>query len=241
MSLKSNKFLCLLAWILPLAVVVPYAFFVYGFRALFWVWQNHYLPFWFALGLSVCLAALCNYLFMRANSWALWIFSATAILILIPPTYLAMHERRHMVLLVLFLEFLFLLLAAEWMRYVLHLPYYFSRRSWWESCPKSMPSIRAYLLRADGVRTSVRLSNLSEDGCFVFFENAALSPEVLKAPFIEIDFGNDSVFKAPIQKEFSTLDRLGAGFRFITSSLPGDWQKEFVDYINKLRRSGYAL
>jgi hypothetical protein len=237
MNTRSRFFIAALAWILPLALVVPYAFFVQRFRVLIWVVENVYPPFWFFIVLSIALSAAASYLLLNVNKLGLTIFRLGAAVLLAHGIYLAMSERRHSLLVILFVLTMFVMAVSEWMRRVLGLPFYFSMRKWWESYPKAVPNLKAAVkTKNDEEFRSVRVANLGAEGCFIFSMDGPLgfTPQVLRLE------GPDFSLQCSVSVQVKTRDGLGMGLRFLEDGRDGDWQKDLKDHLVLLGRAGYV-
>jgi hypothetical protein len=235
---RSRFFLALLAWTLPVAVLVPYAFFASEFRVLIWVIQNLYRPFWLLWIFSFAAAGVCSILLYRVNRLGIYVFQAYASIILIQGIVLAMSERRHGLLVILFVLAGAFVGISEWMRRTLKLPFYHSGRRWWESYPKAMPGLSAFV-SADNTgsqRTPVRITNLGIDGAYIFSLNGELpfSPKHLEIR------GESFFVQCPVRVEVKTRDGFGQGLGFLKEENDGDWQKELQDQMVSLGRSGYV-
>jgi hypothetical protein len=238
MNTKSKHFLLALCALLPVAVILPYLLFVPEAQALKWAASTFYWPFWAFLVFSILTAQGCMLLVHRASQFAHKLYLFAVVIITLHVTYLAMSERRHLVLLLIFLDFAALIAAHEWMRYVLRLPYFHSRRKWWEAAPKALPGVRAAVTMDDGSKIPVTVSNLGETGCFIFFASPTKASKVKE---IEIEFSKKDIFTSNVRVMMSTRDALGAGLFFMKEATKGDWWKDFQDYLNQLRRAGYEV
>lgn len=237
MNTRSRFFLFALAWLLPLVHLVPYAFFVPQFRVLIWVVENFYPPFWVFFAMAIIFSSISGYLLYRVNRWGLWTFQIGALVLISHGVYLAMSERRHGLLGMLFLLTMLIVGVSEWMRRVLALPFYFSARSWWESYPKALPQLKAGVRSKNAEQLSeVRVSNLGSEGCFVFSMPGPLDfePQVLELE------GPGFSLHCNVQVEVKTRDGLGLGLRFLEDGRDGDWQKDLKDQLVLLGRAGYV-
>lgn len=241
--MRSRIFLALLAISLPLALLIPYAFFAQRFRVLFWVIANFYLPFWIFLGISLLGAAITAFFLYRVSRWGLFFFAITAAIITLHTAFLAMVERRHSLLVIIFLTACALVYIGEWIRRCLALPFYFSGRGLWESYPKALPGLKAWIFPNDNENqlsntdaVEVRLSQLGAEGCFIF----CLDKQVPFSPqMIQIKAGNLEIV-CRVKAEKFTDDKLGVGLSFLEEQGNGDWQKDLLDRIVEMRSMGYV-
>ncbi len=224
---------------LPILFLLPYAFFVERFRVLIWVWQSAYAPFWITLSLVCFLALLSSVLIYRLYRGALVAYGIGVLLSLGQPSYLAMREHRHFLLVLLFI----LLCAQVWifehLRALLALPFYSSRRRWWESYPKAIPHLHASLsFESEKIAPiEVRLSNLGRTGCFVFSTDRVIASAPKQ---VSIKQGDSTLLERPVERTVSTSDGFGMGLRFVADESGADWGKDLEDYLVHLRRSGYV-
>ncbi len=236
---KSRLEIGAIPWFLPVLLLLPYAVFVDNFRLLRWVRENAYWPFWSLLGFSVLAAALSSYLLLRANNWGRKIFLSASFFLLSHCVFLAMRERRHFILVLLFFLCVAVVFLAERVRQKLSKPYFSPRRIWNESLPASTPGVRAFL-RLGGDHEGekeVRPSNLGEDGCFVFMRDGFFT----QAPaHIRLKSGEKLIMECDVELVYLTKDKTGAGLVYLDSvENAGDWNKEYFDYLHFLRRAGY--
>lgn len=239
MDPRSPRMMILFIWLLPVAVCLPYAFFARDFRLLLWVWENRYWPFWAFFFGSMLASLLSTVLLFRLRQlgWAIYLVAAG--LILAHGTFLAMLERRHFLLVLVFCEAAILLGISEWIRYVTKLPYYDSRRNWWESYPKPLPGTHVTIYAGpDKSRAQeARLSHLGREGCFVFFPQG---PCAFPPRYIEIKGMGEAVLGCAVEPALYTRDCLGVGLRFIQRAHDGDWYKSVGEAVDRLRRAGYV-
>jgi|GEM_PF-7067775 len=239
-SIDSNTkgFIACLPWVLPLYVILPYVAIASGFRGLVWVWTVADLPFWGMLGFQILLATLSSILLFRLYDLGNTLFRVGVALANMQAAYLAMSERRHLLLLLVFALFASGVFLSEKIRRVLKLPYYDSRRKWWESYPKGIPGLSVELLAENGDNAEGRLSNFGSEGCFVFSVSAAI-------PFtpvaIRVQSEDKLLLEAEVEPLLRTADGFGWGLRFSGSGIDGDWTKDLQDYLGFLRRSGYEV
>lgn len=209
-----------------------------GFRGLVWAWDTRDLPFWSMLALQVLLAASSSALLYRLQPQGGTLFRVGVVLVHLQSTWLAMSERRHLLLLLVFALFASGVFLSEKIKRVLRLPYYDSRRKWWESYPKGLPGLSVELLGENGDNASCRLSNFGADGCFVFSVNEAIAFEPRS---IRVHSGEKTLLEADVEPLLRTADGFGWGLRFCGAGIDGDWTKDLQDYLGFLRRSGYEI
>jgi hypothetical protein len=149
-----------------------------------------------------------------------------------------MSERRHLLLLMVFVLFTSGVFLSEKIKRVLRLPYYDSKRKWWESYPKGLPGLSVELLGENGDNAKGRLSNFGIEGCFVFSVNEAIhfSPKAIR-----VESNEKILLEADVDPLLQTADGFGWGLRFSGSGIDGDWTKDLQDYLGFLRRSGYEV
>lgn len=237
-NLQSRLFLSLAPLVLPLFYVLPYAFIASDFRGLFWAWETGYKPFWFVLfflfSLAVGSAALLYLLQdMGRTLFQVGIFVSTAQL-----TYLAMSERRHSLLLLIFLLFAVEVFLSERIKRILTLPFLDSKRKWWEGFPKGIPGLRVELFSENGDTKECRLSNFGPEGCFVFSEADGFS---FSPRSIRVFQKAKTLLEADVEPVLYTRDGFGCGLRFQRNIADGDWIKDLEDYLGHLRRAGYEV
>lgn len=240
MNTNDKRSIALIPLFLPLAVVLPYAFFLEKFRLLSWVWHTGYSPFWIFTGISVLAALLSSALVYRLYPQGLKIFYMGVALAIGHVSFLAMQERRHSLLVFIFAEFCLLIFIGEKIRKVLKRPYYDSRRRWWESYPKSLPNLKAYISHSaagDAEPRPVRISNFSEDGCFIFSENSEIG---FTPKLVEIRSNDSTLLISTVEVMEKTGDGLGMGLKFVGAGCAQDLDKDLKDNLRLLRRSGYV-
>jgi len=235
---NTKSFVAVLPWALPLYLALPYAAIASGFRGLTWVWNVGYLPFWTMLIFLTLIALMSSVLVYRLQDlgntlFRVGIFAATA-----QTTWLAMTERRHLILLLVFALLSSAVFFTEKIRRVLRLPFYDSRRRWWESYPKGIPGLSVELLGENGDNAKGRLSNFGVEGCFVFSVSEAIQ---FTPSSVRIQRGEETLLEAEVQPRLRTKDGFGWGLRFSESAIEGDWTKDLQDYLGFLRRSGYEV
>jgi len=225
-------------WVLPFFLLLPYSFIVSGFRGLQWVWETANMPFWTMTLFLLFFAALSSVLLFRLQELGNTLFRVGLAAVTAQTTWLAMAERRHLILVLVFLLLASGVFLSEKIRRVLRLPYYDSRRRWWESYPKGIPGLSVELLADSGDNALARLSNFGVEGCFVFSVSAAIpfAPTAIRILSDEKVLLEDDV--DPILR---TADGFGWGLRFHESATAGDWTKDLQDYLGFLRRSGYEV
>jgi hypothetical protein len=240
MPLDTNKkgFVALLPWVLPLYLVLPYAAIASGFRGLTWVWNVGYLPFWSMLIFLCLIALMASVLVYRLQDLGNTLFRVGIFAVTAQTTWLAMAERRHLILLLVFALLSSAVFCSEKIRRVLRLPYYDSRRRWWESYPKGIPGLSVELLGENGDNAKCRLSNFGVEGCFVFSVNEAIAFTPIS---VRIQRYDETLLEAEVEPRLHTGDGFGWGLQFSESAIDGDWTKDLQDYLGFLRRSGYEV
>ena len=224
---------------LPLAAVSPYLFYGRGFKVIAWVWDSGYWPFWLNLTIGLVSGTACAFFLLQFNALGRLIFSASSILITAISALFAMSEHRHSLLVVVFVLAAALVWTSEWLRKVLDLPFYNSRRNWWEAHPKAVPGVtaKAYDKQDGSVCEEARVANFGETGCFLFL----LHKHWDFAPgFVELNFQNGRSLAVKVVPVLFTGDRNGVGLRFDRLPHQDDWHQDLQDYLNGLRRSGYV-
>ena len=221
-------------------VCLPYAAFLEEGKLLRWVWREGYLPFWLQFSGAVIVAGICSAWLFKLKQYSWLLFLSYSCVIFLCSTYLAMSEKRHFLLLAVFLQGAILLVISEWMRVVLRQPFYHSRRKWWESHPKPIPEAKAVLFFSsdESEGEPVILANLGSEGCFVFSQSGRIKKKP-KAVEISAPFTNKNI-RARVKVARFTSDRLGVGLQFIPEEPRGDWSKDLDDMIEGMRRTGYV-
>jgi hypothetical protein len=209
-----------------------------GFRGLIWVWETAYLPFWAMLLFLFFTAAISSVLLHRLQELGNTLFRVGLAAVTLQTTWLAMYERRHLILVLVFALLASGVFLSEKVRKVLRLPYYDSRRHWWESYPKGIPGLSVELLGESGDTCMARLSNIGVEGCFVFSANAAIP---FAPGMIRIVNDDQTLLEAEVEPILRTADGFGWGLRFSESGTSGDWTKDLQDYLGYLRRAGYEV
>lgn len=230
-----------LAWVpftLPPALLLPYAVVASDFRGLVWVWEAGYKPFWITLGILLVLTACSSVLLWRLHELGATLYRVGILVATLQTTYLAMTERRHSLLVLIFIVFSLQLLLSEKVKKTLKLPFFDSRRKWWEGYPKGIPGLKVELSGENGDTTEGRLSNFGQEGCFVFVENGIIpfAPRALR-----IFSAEQMLLEAEVDPILRTKDGFGWGLRFSRSAMDGDWSKDLQDYLGYLRRAGYEV
>lgn len=226
-------------WILPLYLILPYAFFIAsGYRGLIWVWEAGYAPFSIRLGLSIILAIVASVFTWKLHDIGAMIFKLACFLAMAHGGFLAMSERRHSLLILVFLLFVSGVFLAEKMKKILKLPYYESKRNWWESYPKAIPGLDVEILNENSEFVSGRLSNFGQDGCFVFLPNGE---KIIEPKAIRLSSKDKVLFEAEVELVEQTKDKFGYGLKFLHQDSDGDWSKDLQDYLGFLRRAGYDV
>lgn len=240
MAIDSNTkgFIATLPFFLPLLLLLPFATVVSDLRGLRWAWESGYTPFWVILGMLLIFACISSVLLWRLQELGNTLFRVGVVLATVDTTYLAMSERRHSLLILIFALFTVSVLISEKIKAVLKLPYYDSRRHWWESYPKGIPGLSVELSGENGDTGKGRLSNFGLEGCFVFSERGAISFE---PKLIRIFSGDQALLEAEVEPVLRTGDGFGWGLRFDQTASDGDWTKDLQDYLGFLRRSGYDV
>ena len=234
---KEKQRLALIPWFLPLLLLLPYAAFVENFRLLLWVWKSGYWPFWLLLGLALLGASLCSYLLYRLHGIGMKIYYAVGATLLAHVSYMAMQERQHSLLVFIFFLLCAFLFFGGWASRLLSLPFFHSKRNWWESYPKALPGIMALLVdEKRGLQKEGRLTNFGETGCFVFFSDGSLD---FSPKYIEILAGESKLLESEVDLVEKTKDGFGCGLRFL-SITSTDKEKNLRDSIERLRRAGYV-
>jgi hypothetical protein len=236
---NTKGFVACIPWALPLYLVLPYMTIVSGFRGVAWVWETGYVPFWSMLLFLVFLAVVSSVLLHRLHELGNTLFRVGLAAVTAQTTWLAMSEKRHLILVLVFALLASGVFLSEHVRRVLRLPYYNSRRRWWESYPKGIPGLSVEVLGGNGDTVPARLSNFGLEGCFVFSESAAI-PFVPAAIRVRSEDGK-MLFEADVDPLLRTSDGFGWGLRFHESATAGDWTKDLQDYLGYLRRSGYEV
>jgi hypothetical protein len=240
MAIHSNTkgFISTLPLLLPLLLLVPFAAVVSEFKGLRWAWESGYVPFWIMLGLLIVLSLFSSFLIWRLQEIGNTLFRVGIFIATIDTAYLAMSERRHALLILIFALFAAAVLISEKIKSVLRLPYYDSRRRWWESYPKGIPGLSVELSGENGDIIQGRLSNFGLEGCFVF----SITGEIPFPPKkIKIFSKEEPLLEAEVDPVLRTRDRFGWGLRFDRALSDGDWTKDLQDYLGFLRRSGYDV
>jgi hypothetical protein len=235
---NTRGFISLIPFTLPLSLVLPYAFVASRFRGLVWVWDVGYKPFWFTFGTLLVLAVVSSFLLWRLQEIGSTLYQVGIALATIQSTYMAMSERRDSLLLLIFLLFAAQVLLSEKVKKVLRLPFFASRRKWWESYPKGIPGLKVELAGAEGETMEGRLSNFGEAGCFVFAESGAVA---FVPRFVRVMSRESTLLEAEVEPVLKTRDGFGWGLRFSRAAMDGDWSKDLQDYLGYLRRAGYEV
>lgn len=238
---RTNYFLTVVAvcLLLPLAAVAPYAFYGKGIRVLRWIWETGYWPFWLNLGVSSLAAFVSGILLLQYSALGRVVYSLSAVLVTAGSALFAMSEHRHSLLVLVFAFAVILVWTGEWLRRTLELPFYDSKRSWWESHPKAIPGVKAEVFDKKGGEQTreVRVVNLGEQGCFVFLVQGVwdFSPH-----YIQFHLGSDAGLGTKVAPVIFTRDRTGVGLRFERYQHQDDWNRDLEQCLNGLRRAGYV-
>ena len=143
---NSKTFLRFVPFTLPLALILPYAFVASRFRGLVWVWESGYRPFWITLTCLALLTIASSMLLTRLQRAGSTLYQVGVVLATVQTTYLAMSERRHSLLVLVFALFASQVLLSEKVKKVLRLPFFDSRRRWWEGYPKAIPGLQDQIM-----------------------------------------------------------------------------------------------
>ncbi len=237
--LNKRSVLALWCLTLPIIFLLPYAFFVERFRVLLWVWESAYLPFWITLAVISVTALVAAVLIYRLYHGAMIAYAICILMAIGQPSYLAMREHRHFLLVLLFALLCIQVAIFEHIRSVLLQPYYFSGRRWWESYPKAIPNLHAILYFSSDKQDPipVRLSNIGRAGCYVF---SADRPLQSRPKQVAIRLGDSTILERSVESTVVTDDKFGMGLRFLSDGGTSDWSKDLEDYLGHLRRSGYV-
>ncbi len=240
MDTNTKGFVTAIPWTLALHILLPYAWISSGYRGLFWAWETRDLAFFSMLTVLILLSACSSLLIWNLIAKGVHFYRVGVVLAMLHTGYIAMAEKRHTLLILVFLLFAAGITLAEKIAQALRRPYYDSRRRWWESYPKPLPGLRAFLFPCEGSEQScsVRLSNFGSQGCFVFSEDRKIP---FTAGFIRIESGDRILLEAVVDPVISTKDGFGLGLRFQDGAYAGDWSKDLKDYLGFLRRSGYEV
>lgn len=235
---NTRAFIATAPFTLPFSLVLPYALVASDFRGLVWVWEAGYRPFWITLGILLFLSGLAATLLWKLQDIGSTLYRVGILLVTLQTTYLAMSERRHSLLIVVFLLFAAQVLLSEKVKKTLRLPFFDSRRRWWEGYPKGIPGLRVELSAENGDTKETRLSNFGLDGCFVFSESGSIA---FQPRAVRIFSGEKMLFEAEVEAILRTRDGFGWGLRFRQDAMDGDWSKDLQDYLGYLRRAGYEI
>ncbi|NUM87751.1 MAG: hypothetical protein HUU37_00970 [Bdellovibrionales bacterium] len=237
--MKSKLKLQAFPLLLPLLLLVPYALFLPDFRLLVWAAQTLYKPFWLLLAANLLGAASASWLFGRLLKQGRWVFDACALATFFHVSWLAMSQKRHGMLVLIFVLAAGLLVAREWARRTLAMPCFSSRRRWWESHPKTIPGLKAAVLGAKDEMPGheVVVTNLGREGCFIFFPEGRMER---KPAWIRLSLDGGDSYTAPVSTVFVTRDKYGAGLQFHPEGFIGDESKDLGDMIFKMRSLGYV-
>jgi hypothetical protein len=235
---NTRGFIAILPWILPFYILLPYAAIASGMRGLIWAWNTSSFPFWSMLVFQILLAGAASLLIFRQKDLGNTLFRVAIVAAHAETTWLAMSERRHLLLLLVFALFASGVFLSEKVKRVLKLPYYDSRRRWWEGYPKGIPGLSVELLGENGDNAKGRLSNFGVEGCFFFSESGVIS---FRPNAIRIRSGEKILIETEVRPVLHTGDRFGLGLRFSGSAIDGDWTKDLQDHLGFLRRSGYEV
>lgn len=190
------------------------------------------------LSVLLLLSAGSSVLLYRLQDFGATLFRVGVALAHLQTGWLAMSERRHVLLLLVFALFSSGVFLSEKIKRVLRLPYYDSRRRWWESYPKGLPGLSVELFGENGDNAECRLSNFGAEGCFVFSVNEEITFEPTQ---IRVRSGEKMLLEAEVESLLRTGDGFGWGLRFSGAGIDGDWTKDLHDYLGFLRRSGYEI
>ncbi len=240
MILKTHHkaFISIIPLTLPIALIIPYAVIASDFRGLVWVWEASYQPFWITLGILTFLSVVCSFLLWQLQELGSTLYRVGVLLVTVQTSYVAMMERRHSLLIIIFGLFTLQVLLSEKVKKVLKLPFFASKRRWWEGYPKGIPGLVVELSSETGDTKEGRLSNFGEEGCFVFVENGTIP---FAPKFLRIFSSEKTLLEAEVEPVLWTRDGFGCGMRFHRSDMEGDWSKDLQDYLGYLRRAGYEV
>ncbi len=183
-------------------------------------------------------AALSSWLLSRLLRTGRWVFDICFGITFFHVSWLAMTQKRHGVLVLVFFLFSLMVLAREWVARTLRAPYFDSGRRWWESHPKTIPGAKAFVSEAaGGGEAEVLLTNLGPEGCFVFFPGGKMSK---KPQRIRIVPEQGQEYTAPVEVVFVTRDKYGVGLQFSPGVAQNDGSKDLHDMIFKMRSLGYV-
>lgn len=233
---SSKKYLLSAISLMPLLVCMPYAFFASDNKLLFWVWHNGYWPFWAMFSLAIAVPILTAIALFRLKKIIYWLYVTVAVASFTHATYLAMSQKKHFLLLIVFLQGALFLAISEWILYVLRKPYFDSRRAWWEGRPKPIPQAKVKIYFSEKEEEAT-LTNIGEGGCFVFSKKGPFSS---KPKEISIYIQDGRSIRGQVKVARYTRDRLGMGLYFIPPAAQGDWYKELDDMMENMRRFGYV-
>ena len=118
----------------------------------------------------------------------------------------------------------------EWILYMQRLPYYKSGRNWWESIPKALPGLKAILSADAEYKDSapVRITNLGEEGCFIFFQK---DENTVKREHIKIVCADGWQMSMRVTTVFYTEDKLGIGLKFRYDEKSGENMEDLLDIL----------
>ena len=237
-KLRFRFYVCIASLLLPITAVLPYLIYGKGVRVLEWVWTHHYAPFWITIVFSLIATLVCFVLLCQFQTSGRVVFTVSSLIITAGSAVFAMREHNHSLLVLIFLMSAVLVWIGEWFREKLALPFYNSKRKWWESHPKSVPGVTAEVFSAEGKDLSekVRVVNVGEEGCFVFLLGKKWTFE---PRFIKLQFPKDIRLDSSVHPVLYTSDRTGVGLCFDGNEF-GDWNKDLLDYLDGLRRAGYV-
>lgn len=240
MDTNTKGFAAFIPWTLVLHIILPYAWIASGYRGLFWAWETRDVPFFATLFILFLCAASASFLVWNLWAKGVQFYRVGVVLAMLHTGYIAMVEKRHTLLILVFVLFATGIVLSEKISQVLRRPYYNSRRRWWESYPKPLPGLRAEIFPCEGAEQScrVRLSNFGSQGCFVFSEEQKIP---FQPGFIRIESGDRILLEAKVDPLISTRDGFGRGLRYQDGAYAGDWSKDLKDYLGFLRRSGYEV
>ena len=90
---NTKSFIACIPWVLPLHLVLPFAFIASGFRGLLWVWNTTYLPFWGMFLFLSLLATASSVLLFHLQSMGNTLFRVGLGAACLQTTWVAMAEQ----------------------------------------------------------------------------------------------------------------------------------------------------
>lgn len=160
-----------------------------------------------------------------------WSFVTLASVMLLSNVYFLVATKNY----ALAFYALFLLILGA--LYAVHLyrnlkeSYYDSGQRWYEGEPRFLPRVEASMLIGDAT-TTVRLSRLGVEGCYVFSPMSFDKIDQLKLKLGDLELN------CAVELVSKSKAGLGSGLRFIRSS--ADQDKDIRDFIDRVRSAGYV-